>query len=337
MWRAHRQLAAREVAARAGVCEELVARLEAGGDWVDRWGVLGGLARALGVDAGALTGQPYPPTGSGHVVIHGFAFAARQLLMRPHVSGGNASRGRLAAAREAEDAGDEEALARALPGVLAGSGTLPSHEGGESPCAGLVMAAGLLRRLGYRDLAWAALERARAVSSPVTADVVAEEVRLLSEWGLGEQALSRAGFHPGSDVEREMAGPVALALAGLGRGDEADRLLTRSNGETLVARAEVALEAGRPERAASLAARAPAGGVGPSGCVRLLVVDALAQARLGNAAGATARLVEAEAVAPLRMRLHPFVRDLVAVLPHRGGPAAHHEALSGIARRAGLI
>lgn len=355
-WRTRREMTTSDLAFRAGVAHDQLIGLEMGRDWVDRRSLLAALAGAMRLDVADLTGQPYPPTGGEHTSVRAVAFHLRRLLAEaPPAHPLPADTvddldDRTAAARDAEAAGDEHALALALPDlirladqVVAGDPAAGRERAARLRVSGYVAAAGLLRRIGYRDLAWMLLHRAR----PGTAEplpVLVEEVRLLLDLGLPEYALARAmraedaGRHPDLPVL------VAFAHAMAGRREEADRLLSAAERQApdarhvaavSAARAAVAIEHGAPDEAADHAHAAELGALERAGQVHLLMVTAAAEARRGRIGQAVSRLVTADELAPLRLRLDPFARELLSMLPARAA-AADTEALSRIATHAGL-
>jgi hypothetical protein len=73
-----------------------------------------------------------------------------------------------------------------------------------------------------------------------------------------------------------------------------------------------------------------------SGQARVLVAAASANMRLGHECMAAELLVQAEALAPLRVRLDPFARELLSVLPTRIDDHNAAEQVRRIGARAGL-
>ncbi|MFK0179617.1 helix-turn-helix domain-containing protein [Streptomyces xanthochromogenes] len=352
-WRRHRELTRDDLAARTGLEPGYLAGLETGGEWVDRRGRLAVLANALRLDVADLTGQPYPPRGQEHAVVRAVAFHLRRSLVRrqPATASGvllEELAERIHAAARADAVGDEQHLALTLPKLIeAADHALAAPSGpGRDEAVRLrvdahVLAAGLLRRLGYRDLAWLLLHRARpAAREPLP--VLVEEVRLLIDLGLPNYALARAD-HTGVGAGWELPALAAVAQAMAGCRPEAERLLATAAGRAadaresalvIAARAAVAAEFGDAAEAADhgrAADHAALDGAHRSG---LLVVAAAAEARQGRADEAAALLVEADAKAPLRLRLDPFARDLVAALADR--TTVHTAAVRNLGGRAGL-
>jgi len=354
LWRARRAVSVEELAARTGIFPGRLADLEGGRDWVDRRSELAVLAGALRLDAGELTGQPYSPAGDDHATVRAVAFRLRRELAEtgPARPGGSVEEldARTARVLAAEAAGDEHVLALALPGLIrlgdavAEAAPAVSRQwAAELRVRGHVAAAGLLRRVGYRDLAWTLLHRARP-GGPEPVSVLAEEARLLIDMGMPEFALAR------TERAREAGGapdlPLleALANAAAGRREVAERLLRQALGLARDARARsavtaayvvVAAEAGAADEVVDHARAADLDALEAAGRARLLVTAASAHARLGQEAAAAGLLVQAEAEAPLRVRLAPFARELLAVLPSRVDPAAAEE-VRRIAERAGM-
>ncbi|GAA3786242.1 helix-turn-helix domain-containing protein [Streptomyces chiangmaiensis] len=353
-WRRRRELTRDALASRTGLELDYLAGLETGREWVDRRGRLAALAAALRLDVADLTGQPYPPRGEEHAAVRAVAFHLRRRMVRrqPDTAPGallEALAERIRAAARAEAAGDEHHLALALPELIeAADRAMAAATGpGRDEAVRLrvdahVLAAGLLRRLGYKDLAWMLLHRARpGTREPLP--VLVEEVRLLIDLGLPEYALARADRAEDAGADWELSALAAVAQAMAGRRPEAERLLAtaaeradgaRESALVIAARATVAAEVGDAAEAADhvrAADHAALDGADRSG---LLVVAAAAEARQDRADEAVARLVEADEAAPLRLRLDPFARDLVAALTDR--TTVHTTAVRDLAERAGL-
>ena len=203
VWRARRGLGVAEVAGRCGLSVEQLVDLESGRDWVERRGLLDRAADVLQVDPGELTGQPYPPADELQAAVTGFAYRIRRVL--GHVTAHKEDTFpasvdelaiRMAQASAADAAGDEVALATVLPELItrAEAGTADGQpvEGGGAQhlrAQGLLLGAGVLRRLGYRDLAWVLMHRAeRQVGARM--GIAVEQVRLLLACGRPEEALA---------------------------------------------------------------------------------------------------------------------------------------------------
>jgi hypothetical protein len=177
--------------------------------------------------------------------------------------------------------------------------------------------------------------------------VLVEEVRLLIDLGLPEYALARAARAESAAGSDAAALPplVAFAHAMAGRREVSERVLDaaeeRAEDSTALAavtaaRVAVAVENGAVDEAADHARLVAADALSPAERVRLLVAAATADARRGAAGQAATRLREAEELAPLRLRLDPFARELLSVLPARTGDRAAAGVLGQIAGRAGL-
>ncbi|WP_431984144.1 helix-turn-helix domain-containing protein [Streptomyces qinglanensis] len=354
-WRRRRNLARDDLVSRTGLELDFLAGLETGREWVDRRGRLAALATALRLDVADLTGQPYPPRGEGHAAVRAVAFHLRRRMVRRQADADSgvlleelAERTRAAA--RADAAGDEYHLALELPELIEAADcamTATAGPGREEAvrlrAEAHVLAAGLLRRLGYKDLAWMLLHRARpGRREPLP--VLVEEVRLLIDLGLPEYALARADRAGGAGADWELPTLAALAQAMAGRRPEAEQLLVsaaeRAEGAreaalVIAARAAVAAEVGDAAEAAGYARAADHAALGGADRSSLLVVAAAAEARQDRADEAAARLVEADAAAPLRLRLDPFARDLVAVLT--GRTTVQAAAVRDLAGRAGLL
>ncbi len=353
-WRRHRELTRDDLASRTGLGLDYLAGLETGREWVDRRGRLAVLATALRLDVADLTGQPYPPRGQEHAAVRAVAFHLRRSLVRrqPATAPGvllEELAERTQAAARADTAGDEHYLALALPELIdAADRAMAAAAGpGRDEAVRLrvdahVLAAGLLRRLGYKDLAWMLLHRARPGMRELL-PVLVEEVRLLIGLGLPEYALARADRAEDAGADWELSALAAVAQAMAGRRPEAERLLAtaaeradgaRESALVIAARAAVAAEVGDAAEAADHARAADHAALEGAHRSSLLVVAAAAEARQDRADEAAARLVEADAAAPLRLRLDPFARDLVAALNDR--TTVHTAAVRDLAERAGL-
>ncbi|MET7932594.1 helix-turn-helix domain-containing protein [Streptomyces sp. NPDC005322] len=355
-WRLRRGLTREDLASGAGLPLDYVATLETGGEWVDRRSRLAALAAALRLDVADLTGQPYPPRGEEHAAVRAVAFHLRRRVARPHPdSAASLLLEELAeqtrAAAQAGAAGDEHALALALPELIEGAdhAVVTASVHGRAEAVRLrvqvhVLGAGLLRRLGYKDLAWMLLHRARpGTREPLP--VLVEEVRLLIDLGFPEYALARAERAENAGAGWELPALAAVAQAIAGRRQHAERLLAtaaeratdaRESAMVVVGRAAVAAEHGDAEEAAEHARAAELTELDGAQRSRLLTVAAAAEARRGRVDEAAARLVEADAAAPLRLRLDPFARELVAALAARTTDTVQAEAARNLAERAGL-
>lgn len=353
-WRRRRGLTRDDLAFRTGLELGYVAGLETGGEWVDRRGRLAALATALRLDTVDLTGQPYPTRGEEHAAVRAIAFHLRRRLVHrqsdtvPSVLLEDLAE-RTGAAARADAAGDEHHLALALPELIAAADRAMAAAAGPGREEAVrlrvdahVLGAGLLRRLGYKDLAWMLLHRARpGTLEPLS--VLVEEVRLLIELGLPEYALARAERAEDAGADWEVPALAAVAQAMAGRRSEAEQLLAtaaeraadaRESALVVAARAVVAAEYGDAGEAADHARAADQTALSGAHRSGLLLVAAAAEARQGRADQAAARLVEADAVAPLRLRLDPFARDLVAALID--GTTVQAAAVRDLAERVGL-
>ncbi|MFI8438494.1 DNA-binding protein [Streptomyces sp. NPDC079020] len=355
-WRLRRRLTRDELASRTGLELDYVVGLETGGEWVDRRSRLAALAAALRLDVADLTGQPYPPRGEEHAAVRAVAFHLRRRVARPHP--GTAAgllleelAEQTRAAAQADAVGDEHALALALPELIEAadhaSATAPASEREEAVRLRVevhVLGAGLLRRLGYKDLAWMLLHRARpGAREPLP--LLVEEVRLLIDLGLPEYALARAERAADAGAGWEFPVLAAVAQAMTGRRQHAERLLAEAAGRAtdarelamvVVGRAAVAAEHGDAEEAADHARAADLAALDGAQRSRLLAIAAAAEARQDRADHAAARLVEADAAAPLRLRLDPFARELVTALAARTTDTVQATAVRNLAERAGL-
>jgi transcriptional regulator with XRE-family HTH domain len=372
-WRACRGLGVAELADHCGLSLDRLVDLESGRDWVDRHGLLTRAAGILRVDPGDLTGQPYLPADKSQATVTGFAYRARRGLGQATgdpVGMSSASVDelavRMAQASEAAASGDELALATALPELIAGgeavvAGSLPAERDRTRRLLrqALLLGAGLLRRLGYRDLAWILVHRAEREAGPGMG-IAVEQVRLLLACGHPEEALTCAtqATHAATrdrphdddaehdlDAEAELAALAALAHAVAGRPGNAARALDaaehRARSGTAratlaAARTVTAVESGAVDEVPHLLDAIDLAALPPASRADLLVVAAGAAARRGGVGDAAAQLVEADRLAPLRVRRDPFARDLLAVLPARTDEPDAIRALRTLAEGAGL-
>lgn len=375
-WRARRGLGVAEVADRCGLSVDRMVDLESGRDWVDRRGLLAKAADVLRIDPANLTGQPYPPADERQAAVAGVAFRVRRILgqVTPQPASAFPVTVDDLAVRVTRAAGmaascDEFALALALPDLIArGEATVtaafPEAPPGDRGRAerlrdeGLLLGAGLLRRLGHRDLAWVLLRRAKREPGPGLT-VVVEEVRLLLACGRPEAALAHAarpievpgrhGPRPDTehhlDVEQDLAVLVAFAHAMADRPETATRVLdaTEYRATTPAARAALAaartvtaVESGEVDEVPDLLHAVDQAALPPATRADLLVAVAGAAARRGEVWEAAARLTEADELTPLRVRLDPFARDLLTVLPSCTDDRDTARTLQALATRAGL-
>ncbi|MEV6840028.1 helix-turn-helix transcriptional regulator [Streptomyces sp. NPDC051133] len=355
-WRAHRRLSREDVASRAGLDVGYVVGLETGADWVDRRGRLAVLAGALRLDVSDLTGQPYAPRGAEHAAVRAVAFHLRRRVLQWDLgtSAGRRVDDLTALVRNAvtaDTAGDEYRLALVLPELIdaadlavAAAARPEAEEANRLRVQAHVLGAGLLRRLGYKDLAWMLLHRARpGIGEPLP--VLVEEVHLLIDLGLPEYALARAERAQDAGAGQELVPLTALAQAMAGRRRYAERLLdtaaaqAESAGDRATmdaARAAVAIECGDPEAAVDHVRAVDQRLLEGASRSSLLVVAAAAEARQDHTEQAVARLLEADSAAPFRLRLDPLARDLVATLAVRTTGTYQAAAVGNLAERAGL-
>ncbi|WP_078962074.1 helix-turn-helix domain-containing protein [Streptomyces hygroscopicus] len=354
-WRRRRGLTPDELATRTGLALDYVTELEAGREWMDRRGRLAAFATVLRLDVADLTGQPYTPCGEDHAAVRAAAFHLRRRLHRHYPD--TAPRTvledlaeRFRAAAQADAAGDECRLALALPelieatdrAVAVASSVSEREEVNRLRVQAHLLGSGLLRRLGYKDLAWGLLHRA----GPGTRErlpVLVEEVRLLIDLGLPEHALTRATRAGDADTGWELSALGAVAQAMAGRRLEAEKFLATASARAadaqesalvFAARAAVAVEFGDAAEAADHARAADQVGLGGAHRSSLLITAAAAEARQSRSDEAAIHLVEADAEASLRLRLAPFARDLIVALTNR--TTSQIEAIRALAARAGL-
>ncbi|WP_179499966.1 helix-turn-helix transcriptional regulator [Streptomyces sp. WZ.A104] len=349
-WRIRRGLGVAGLATRAGVPGQLIEDLEAGEEWVDQGRVLSSLAAGLRLDPAELTGQPYMPCGPGHSTVHSVGWFARRHLARMLSAdgvGGEADEIRLAelvdGVRAAADDGELASAAQMVPGLLEVIGP-PRPGNTDRGVAALravahVAVSRLLRRLGYRDLAWSLLSYACPPPEARPA-VLGEEVWLLLDMGQAELAVART-VRGEADVPDEVLLPLAVAHAALGQEAESERLLASAQEKAISARQRAQVASAWAFAAAEGAAyddvltRAEGATCLPAGDrSTLLVLTASARARLGQYGAAVEDLAAAESLAPLHTRLDPLARELVSVLPARA--QEHAEVLGGIAARLGM-
>ncbi|MEU2354367.1 helix-turn-helix domain-containing protein [Streptomyces misionensis] len=354
-WRNRRGIAASDLARSSGLAEQLIIDIEAGRDWVDRHSVLCSLAGGLRLDPLDLTGQPYTPHGEQHATVRAAAWHLRRHLFHsaPHipVAWQKGRTGLLSAAEEVRDAqatGDEHALALTLPPLLAVADHLVRSQDVDQPEVVAVRnlayaaAAGLLRRLGYRDLAWGLLHRAHPVADDGQA-VEAEEVRLLTSMGMPGAAADRAEQHFAAARSVGLLCAAAFAHASAGQRlhaehllDEADRCASGAEeaAEVTVARASSAMQFGawaevweQQEAPASMP---------PARRADVLLLAAGASARRGRINQAFDLLAAAEKAAALYIRLDPLARELLRALRARARDADSARELERMAGRFGV-
>jgi len=341
------------LAAVSGDDHSRIDAIENGDEWVDRLGILAGWADVLRLDPTELTGQPYPPVGAEHAAVRAVSHQLRRILAGSEAAVEPNGIERVISLadkiRAAGFRGDELSLAQGLPTVIASVDSLAGEMSGAAAerlervrVEMHVAAAGLLRRLGYRDLAWVFLHRA-APGRVEQAEILAEEVRLLLDLGWPEYALARAERIP---PNRERSLLMASVHAMAGRAELAHQLLSdlcATNVETpqcqaAVARVRVAVavESGEFERAAVLYDEVETSALELADWVGLSVSAASAFARVGELDRAVALLAEAHKHAALRLALDPFARELLAVLPGRIADPAMAGKLRAIAVLAGV-
>jgi transcriptional regulator with XRE-family HTH domain len=332
-WRGRRGLTPSDLAAASGIDLRLVDAVESGVDWVDRRSVLAGWAGALRLDPTDLTGQPYAPVGAGHVAVRAVVHRLRRTLagdgpvVEPFEPDGVVELAELI--RQADLRGDESALARDLPRAVAGVKQVASDTSGplaerlkRAEIDVYVAASGLVRRLGYWDLAWSLLRRA-APGVPEPMEVRAERLRLLLDLGWPDQVTGCA------ERTRDGGAPmlsVALAHAMAGRTERACALLDAraaddgsapGHAAVAVTRVSVAVEAEKWEHAAELIDAVERTALAPAEQVDFAIVASSVSARAGDTRRAANLLLEAHEEAPLRLSISPFARELLAVLPGR--------------------
>ncbi|MFF8992534.1 DNA-binding protein [Streptomyces sp. NPDC014983] len=339
----------------AKLAEQLIIDIEAGRDWVDRHSVLCSLAGSLHLDPLDLTGQPYAPHGEQHATVRAAAWLLRRHLLHsapPTPAEWQKGRAGLLSAAEdvrgAQAAGDEHALALALPSLLVTADHSVSSEDVDRPEAAAVRnlayaaAAGLLRRLGFRDLAWSLLHRARPASGDGQV-VEAEEVRLLTSMGMPGAAVDRAEQHFAAARSVALLCAAAFAHASAGQRlraehllDEADRCASCAEeaAEVTVARASSAMQFGAWDQV--LEQQEALAFMPPARRADLLLLAAGASARRGQINQAFDLLAAAEKAAALYVRLDPLARELLCALRARARKADSARELDRMAGRFGV-
>ncbi|MFD9038703.1 DNA-binding protein [Streptomyces bottropensis] len=339
----------------SGLTEELISDVETGHDWVDQHRVLCSLAGGLHLDPLDLTGQPYAPHGKQHVTVRATAWHLRRHLYQlGPVTPADRQRersGLLSATQEvrnAQAAGDDHALALVLPPLLETADHSGSSAGGGRPeivkarNLAYTAAAGLLRRLGYRDLAWSMLQRGR----PAAGDgqvVEAEEVRLLTSMGMPGAAADRAEQYFAVARSVALLCAAAFAYASAGECLHAERLLDEADSrasdaaesaEVTVVRASSAMQFSAWEQV--LEQHEAAATMPLARRADLLLLAAGAWARLGQIGRAVDRLAAAERAAALYIRLDPLARELLHALRARARDADNALELELLAGRFGV-
>lgn len=354
-WRERRGIEVTELARHSGLTEQRIVGVEAGRDWVDHHRVLCSLADGLHLDPLDLTGQPYAPYGEHHATVRAAAWHLRRHALRPgpHTSADREwEPTRLRSAgeevRDAQAAGDEYALALVLPELLEVADHAVSARGGDhrefvtARNLAYASAAGLLRRLGYRDLAWSLLHRAR----PAAADgqvVETEEVRLLTSMGMPGVAADRAERHLAAERSVGLLCAAAFAHATAGQRLHAEQRLDEADGriageadtaEVAAARAGSAMQFGAWEQV--LETQGAVASMPPGRRADMLLLAAGAWARRGEIGRAVERLAAAEEAAALYIRLDPLARELLRALRARDRDAADARVLARMAGRFGM-
>lgn len=227
------------------------------------------------------------------------------------------------------------------------------------------------RNLGYLDLSWIAAEQVAATANDIgdrtwiAAANFSRSHSLLPAGALrsahryAAAAADEATTLPGRDAP-VVAGSLMLAasIAAATSGDTADaaarlaaagELAARASGGVFGAgfsfgasnvalhRLSVELEAGRPEQALAIAGTIRPGELVSDERRSAYWLDiGRAHAQLAHDTEALAAFRMAEQVAPLRVRLHPLVREAVAGMVTRAHQAAVLRDLRGLAYRMGI-
>ncbi|MFJ9574575.1 DNA-binding protein [Streptomyces bacillaris] len=340
---------------RSGLGEQSVIGIEVGREWVDQHSMLCALAGSLHLDPLDLTGQPYAPNSEQHATVRAAAWHLRRHLFHsaPHAPAeGQWGRADLLSAaeevRDAQASGDERALALALPPLLVAADHSVGPEEADRPEAMAVRnlayaaAAGLLRRLGYCDLAWSLLHRAHPVADDGQV-VQAEEVRLLTSMGMSGPAAARAEQHFAAARSVALLCAAAFAHASAGQRlhaehllDEADRCASDAGeaAEVTVTRASSAMQFGAWDQV--LEQQGAAATMPSARRADLLLLVAGAWARRGQINRAFERLAAAETAAALYIRLDPLARELLHALRARARGTDSARELGSMAGRFGM-
>ena len=229
----------------------------------------------------------------------------------------------------------------------------------------------LTRDVGFLDLAWIAAEQVRRAAADLADAPVwlaaAEFSRSHALFPYAEKAAVEYGS-AGAEAASLLGGPDARAAHGAcllasayaaaltGASEEAEERLrtaglvaTRQLGREFsvgfgfsadnveLHRMAVAVETGQPERVVAVAAQFTPDAV-PSAERRASYWCDLgrAHAQLGHDNAAMAAFRQAEEIAPMRVRLHPLVRETVASMLGRAQRAAAGRGLRGLAYRMGV-
>ncbi|MFJ5635165.1 DNA-binding protein [Streptomyces goshikiensis] len=316
-----------DLASHPGLCEQLITDLEGGRGWIDQHGILQALAAGLRVDVAELTGQPYAPLGARHAAVHAMAWHLRRRLARPGTNCGPVDDSHTEAVRRAQVSGDDHELAQVLLPLISASGSEANALERTVAVSAEIAGAGLLRRLGYRDLAWSVLQRARTAGT-AHEQLLAEEVRLLVSMGLADHACLRAEQFVDSRSSADLLCATGFAQAVQGSGATATRLFDQAADRVeddaeaamvAVWRAGAALESGAYDELVQLPAVADARVPAARGAA-LLLLGAAGRARCGQTVQAAAQVEAALDTAPLFVRLTPLARELAHALTAR--PAA---------------
>ncbi|MFD3553538.1 DNA-binding protein [Streptomyces goshikiensis] len=313
-----------DLASHPGLSEQLITDLEGGRGWIDQHGILQALAAGLRVDVTELTGQPYAPFGARHAAVHAMAWYLRRHLARTGTAYGPVEDSHTEAIRRAQASGDDHQLAQVLLPLIAVSGSEAIALERTVAVSAEIAGAGLLRRLGYRDLAWSVLQRARTAGT-AHEQLLAEEVRLLVSMGLSDHASLRAEQFVGSRPSADLLCATGFAHAVQGRGATATRLFDQAADHVkddaeaamvAVWRAGAALESGAYDELVQLPT-VPDAQVPAARRAALLLLGAAGRARLGHTAQAAAQVEAALDIAPLFVRLTPLARELAHALTAR--------------------
>jgi transcriptional regulator with XRE-family HTH domain len=370
-----------ELARRAGYSLSMVKKIEQGARAVDRYGTLHTFARALGVDVGELTmdQNPLARREGVHVVIPQIRKSLTSLPfavcdghrhsvddLRTMVAEGLSIRRSGRYARFTQD------LPTLLEALYRAESASPDPEIHSLLTETLHAASILLRRLGYVDLSWLAVQQARqelrGASDPLLLSANDWHVIELHLRTGNTQAARRLTEDTLARLENERTdGPRVRSLRGTlhllhailfahakdpagvdSALADAQNLLSRNGLErddyqtafgpanVAIFRVSTAVELGQGERALAVSKRFnPRDIPSPERRARYLIDLARAYGQIGKDVAATRVLTEADGLAPVYVRNHVMSRELVSVLMERSRSVPG--ALRVLARKVSVV
>jgi transcriptional regulator with XRE-family HTH domain len=344
-------------------------KIERGERQLDSMSLIVEIARVLKVDVLEITGQPYRPSDGPPA--HAAVPAMRRVLIGTGAGGADVAgadglddlptlRARMLAANRLRHAADYDRLGEILPSLLEDLQLAANDPRDREAAEELVIdachcARAALKALGYYDLAWIAVERARQTAERLDDPLL----RAASVWNRCEVYIATGAISTAIQLALEgidrlegdssVESPPGVSLQGmlhlkagwgeamLGREQqarvhlaEAGRLASRLGadrndfgslfGPTNVTMhgVQMTMELGLPREA--LARAAPVHDGVPMACerrARLKIALARAHSQLRQDDEATQLLIEVGRLAPVILRAHPLARELVAGMLQR--------------------